>query len=90
MGISGKYKVEMIVEGYKTQALEGMLERKEGEDAGTGWSAATLSQRSERGDSGEGREERRNREDLTRLLPSMRTKARILPLLINILREKKE
>ena len=32
MGISGKYKVEMIVEDYKIQALEGTLERKKGED----------------------------------------------------------
>ena len=32
MEILGKYKVEMIVKGYKTQALEGKLERKKGED----------------------------------------------------------
>ena len=55
MGISGKYKVEMIVEGYKTQSLEEKLEKKEGGD-GERDGALRQSQRSERGGWGGRRE----------------------------------
>ena len=44
-GFFGKYKVEMIVEGCKIQTLEGKLERKKGEDGGTGGSAAIAAER---------------------------------------------